>query len=92
MSAGPDAAAARFTERLAEMMLRMNIGAPALSKLTGIPPRTVNHWLDGDRIPPLGSPYRAALAKALGVSLNWLNGMDVERDEEAPNAGPGARE
>jgi transcriptional regulator with XRE-family HTH domain len=68
------------------MMLRRNVGAASLSKRTGIPIRTINHWFNGDRTPPLGSPYRAKVAKALGVPLDWLNGLD---DEEARNADPG---
>jgi len=76
----------RFTARFNEAMAIRNIGIAELSKHTGIPSRTLRHWARGDRIPVLGDHRRKLLAKALGISLAWLNGLDVERDEEASNA------
>jgi len=75
-----------FVPRLQEAMLEANCTAPQLARKTRIPASTIRAWHRGEFCPRLGDPRRAKVAKALGKTVAWINGVI---DEEArDNAGP----
>lgn len=70
--------ARRFRSRLGEAMARSGLNRSTLARRTGIDRSTLSQLLSGDtgRLPR--SDTVAAIATALGVSLDWLLGLSRE--------------
>lgn len=76
-----------FWERLASVMAEFDVKAKELSRDSGVSQRHVNAIISGQRPNPKVSTA-AAIAAALGVSLDWL----VAGEKAAPDALTGDEE
>lgn len=88
---GRDLLTATFTRRLAEAMDKEGLQPGGLGQRLGHDtPSTVYAWLRGTSLP--AAPLLVELAKVLGVSPNWLLGVDewgVEFEDLKPTEPPG---
>ncbi len=76
----------RFTEALGLSGLRQK----DLAEHTNIREQTLSRYKTGERIPDTYELYRIAVA--LGVSIDWLLGIDSPTDSSASPLTPTARE
>lgn len=65
-----------FSDRLSKAMINANIDQGALSKMTGISRSGISQYLSGKNEP--GKAKKVALANALSVSIEWLDGVKQE--------------
>jgi transcriptional regulator with XRE-family HTH domain len=81
-----------LSERLREVLEGQGWSQQTLSKRSGVHHQQIYKLLHGETPDPRVSTIKR-LAKALGVSLDYLTGMDEEEAEEGksrPNAGDSA--
>jgi transcriptional regulator with XRE-family HTH domain len=62
-----------FKERMAAAMVARGFTQAKVAKLSGVAQGQIWHWLHGTYEPRL--PFAVALARTLGVSLDWLVGF-----------------
>ena len=74
-----------FGARLRSLMEERGLSYEQLGALLGRNPQTLNRYVLGQREPKLGPA--AAIAQALGVDLQWLQGYDVPRQPRPAGAG-----
>ena len=77
---------ARFTEALGSSGLRQK----DLAEHTNIREQTLSRYKTGERIPDTYELYRIAIA--LGVSIDWLLGINSPTDSSTSPLAPTARE
>lgn len=66
----------RWQKRARQRMDELGLTLAELARCTGVSPRAVQYWLDGDRVPSAENLSR--IAKELRVSMDWLwNGETV---------------
>lgn len=63
-----------FTERLRAQLDMRGVGAAWLAQKSGISRRHINALISGERVSP-SIEVAAAIAQALGISLDWLAGL-----------------
>ena len=77
-----------FAKRLADAILQSDYNKASLAKETGVSPQTIGNYANGKRT-PRGVADVYPIAKALGVSLDYLFGLsDVKEIAGASNCGP----
>ncbi|PWC10690.1 transcriptional regulator [Brenneria roseae subsp. americana] len=62
-------------KRLTELMALKGISKAEMARIAGVSPQSVNNWFNRGTI---GKSSALKLADALGVSVAWLLGEDVE--------------
>ena len=67
-----------FVPRLQEAMLEKNWTAADVAARTRIPISTISAWQRGESCPRLGDPRRKKVARAMGKTVGWINGVDEE--------------
>lgn len=70
-----------FGRQLKRAMEIRGVGVKELSKMAGVPEKSVYFYRKGDRPPTYKN--LVSIGKALHVSLDWLCGMRVKEDENA---------
>ncbi len=59
-----------FWKRIQEALKDSELSMAEVSRLTGIPHATISNWIRNDRYPPID--LAARMAKAIGISLEWM--------------------
>lgn len=65
-----------FGQRLTRAMEKREVSVKELSKIAGVPEKSVYFYRNGDRPPTYKN--LVSIGKALHVSLDWLCGMRVK--------------
>lgn len=73
----------KFGENLFTLMRAKGITQKELAKAVGVTAATLSSYKNGTKSPTL--PVAAAIAKELGVSLDWLCGMNTESELKTEN-------
>lgn len=69
-------------KRLTELMALKGISKAKMARIAGVSPQSVNNWFNRGTI---GKSSALKLADALGVSVAWLLGEDVEESTGLSN-------
>lgn len=67
----------KFASRLKEKQLSLGISQIKMAELIGVAPGTLSAYLKDEKCPTLEKA--AQIAEALGVTVGWLCGEDIER-------------
>ena len=71
-----------FQERFAQLLSESDVGDTAVAAAIGVSYKSVYAWKTGSRMPK--PPTIQSIANYFEVSQDWLNGLDVPREEEKP--------
>lgn len=78
-----------FADRLVQARDAKKMTMRSLSQAAGVSPQSMSQYAKGDAMPPLRSAIK--IAEALGVSLDWLCGMQEETQGPVQTYGEVAR-
>ena len=71
-----------FQERFAQLLSESDVGDTAVAAAIGVSYKSVYAWKTGSRMPK--PPTIQSIANYFEVSPDWLNGLDVPKEEEKP--------
>lgn len=71
-----------ISKRIKQMMLESGMSYTSISRLTGIPLRSIQEYAVG--VQPTG-PVLSILCEKLGTSADWVLGLSDRRELDGPN-------